>query len=174
MRNRLSIFIVLIIFVLGFVSCSESVSEKQDSIVLSRDFQDETWGRFDSLTASYSVVKAPMIADLVLEIDVTDVYPNIYPHADDNGLFSITLSIKSPNGSRRSRDFNFHIKDENGKFKSENVNGYYHFELPLINEMSFVENGEYSFKVENKYSKDPLYGIKKLSINSLKVKENKK
>ena len=159
-------FIVLIIFALNLVSCSE----KQDTAVLSKDFQDEIWGRFDYLEADYNVVKAPMTADLVMDIDVSDVYPNIYPyHGAENEMFVIVLSINGPDGGSRAREYKFRLKDAEGNFKSEKVDGYYHFELPLINEMSFSEKGDYHFKVENKYTKDPLYGIKSLNINCLKI-----
>lgn len=166
--KRLHIFIAVIIIVLGCASCSE----KQDGMVLSKDFQGEIWNRFDYLYATYNVVAAPMTADLVMEMEISDVFPNIYPYYDDeSGIFAITLSINAPDGSSRARDFRFRIKDSEGNFKSERVNGYYHFELPLIHEMSFNENGEYHFKIENKYSKDPLYGIKSLNINCLQIRE---
>lgn len=153
---------------LGCVSCSE----RQESMVLSKEFQDEIWNRFDYLNVNYNVVAAPMTADLVMEIDVSEVYPNIYPYYDnENGVFAITLSINAPDGSRRARDFKFKLKDNEGNFKSEKIDGYYHFELPLISEMNFNEIGEYHFRIENKYSKDPLYGIKRLNINCLQIKK---
>ena len=161
MKNKLGIFIALIIMMFGLSSCSE----KQDSTVISKDFSGEQWGRFDYLEADYNVVKAPMTADLVMELEVSDVFPNIYPyHGDDDGIFVITLSINAPDGSQRSREYTFRLKDREGNFKSKKTEGYYHFELPLINGMSFSEKGVYHFKVENKYSKDPLYGVKSLRI----------
>lgn len=159
-------FVALIIFALSLTSCFE----KQDTTVISKEFQGETWGRFDYLEAAYNVVKAPMTADVVMYIEVSDVYPNIYPyHGAENEMFVIVLSINAPDGSSRAREYKFRLRDGEGNFKSEKVDGYYHFELPLINEMSFNEKGEYHFKVENKYTKDPLYGIKSLNINCLQV-----
>jgi len=167
MKVRLNIFIVLIFLVLCCVSCTK----KQDGAVLSRDFDGEIWHRFDYLEADFNVVKAPMTADLVMDIDISEVYPNIYPYHDgDEGRFVIVLTIQSPDGGSRSREYRFRLKDNDGNFKSEKVDGYYHFELPLINEMSFAEAGEYHFKIENKYAKDPLYGIKTLNINCLQIK----
>ena len=167
MKIRSTFFISLIITVLTFASCGK----KQESTVISRNFEGETWGRFDYLEADFNVVKAPMTADLVMDIDISEVFPNIYPYHDaDDGLFVITLIIKSPDGGRRAREFKFRLKDSYGNFKSERIDGYYHYELPLINEMSFNENGVYKFKIENKYTKDPLYGIKCLNINCLQIK----
>lgn len=168
MRKSFYILIGLIMIALGFVSCTE----KQSADVLSREFDGEIWHRFDYLTASYKVVKAPMTADLVLDVVVSDVYPNVYPnHDDDDGCLTVAMTITSPDGSRRSREYFYRLKDKNGNFKSENVDGYYHFSLPLINEMSFSEKGEYVFKIENKYSKEPLCGIKSLNINCLQIKK---
>lgn len=167
MKIRCCLFIIVIIMVLSIVSCAK----KQESAVIMKNFEGEVWGRFDYLEAGFNVVRAPMTADIVMDIDVSDVFPNIYPYHDtDDGIFVITLSINAPDGGRRSREFRFRLKDDYGNFKSEKVDGYYHFELPLINEMSLNENGEYRFKVENKYPKDPLCGIKCLNINCLQIK----
>lgn len=167
MKNRVYILIGLIMIALGIVSCTK----EQNANVLSCEFDGEMWHRFDYLTASYNVVKAPMNADLVLEVEVSDVFPNVYPyHEDDNGVLTINMMISYPDGGRRSRDYSFKLKDNDGNFKSEKVDGYYRYELPLINEMCFNESGNYEFKIENKYSKDPLYGIKSLKINCLQIK----
>ena len=150
-----------------------SCAKKQDGNVLSRSFQGETWGRFDYLNASYNVV-SPMTADVVMELEVSEVFPNIYPyHADDNGMFAFVMSVNAPDGSRRAREYRFMLKDEEGKFKAENKNGYYHYELPLLSEMSFDANGEYTFKLENKYPRDPLYGIRSLNIKCMQIKKKK-
>lgn len=163
MKNRFYILIALIFTVLVAVSCDK----KQDSTVLERDFQGEIWHRFDFIEAKYNVVKAPMTADLVIELTVSDVYPNIYPTHGDEGLFSITMSISGPDGSERVRDYKVKLKDSEGNFKSQKTDGYFCYELPMISGMSFSEAGEYEFKIENKYSKEPLYGIKRLKISCL-------
>ena len=163
-------YAALMILLLGLFSCMK----KQDETVVVREFQGEVWRRFDYIEADYNVVQAPITADLVMNIEVSDVYPNIYPyHEDDKGAFSFVLSVDAPDGSSRTRQFSFKLKDNDGNFKSEKTEGYYLFELPLINEMSFSEVGEYHFTIENKYTKDPLYGIKRLSVNCLQIKTKK-
>lgn len=168
MRYWLKIFIGLIMIALGFMSCSP----KQETNVLSHEFDGEIWHRFDYLEASFNVVKAPMTADLVLEIEVSDNYPDFYNyHADDDGTFKIAMTIDGPDGSSRSREYLYRLKDKEGNFKSQKVDKYYRFELPLINEMSFREKGKYVFSIENKYSKEPLCGVKRLSINCVQIKK---
>ena len=167
MKIKFNIVIVLIIIAFGMMSCGK----KQESSVISRDFDGEIWRRFDFLEADFDVVKAPMTTDLVMDIDISEVFPNIYPYHDaDDGLFVITMTINAPDGGRRSREYKFRLKDSDGNFKSEKINGYYHYELPLINDMSFSEIGVYKFKVENKYPKEPLYGIKRLNISCVQIK----
>ena len=149
-----------------------SCFKKQDGNVISHEFPKEQWGRFTFLEKDYEVIKAPITADLVMEIVVSDDYPSLYPSRDAAvGLFPIVLSVKGPDGSKRVREYSFHLKDDNGNFKSEKVDGYYHFELPIINEMRFREVGKYHFKIENKYSKDPLNGIKSLDVKCLQIKQ---
>lgn len=163
------IFLIAITLIMT-VLCNNSCGRKQDNVVMSVDFNEEMWHRFDYLDAVYNIQKAPMTADLVMYVTVSEVFPNIYPYGNDDGMFAITMTINNPDGSRRSREYKFRLKDSEGHFKSEKVEGYYNYELPLINEMSFSEVGEYSFKIENKYSKDPLYGIKSLTIKCLQIK----
>lgn len=159
--GALSVFSMMI-----FVSCSE----KQDDIIISRQFENEQWNRFDYLESDYNVVKAPMEGDVVMEVVLSEVYPNIYPYHDNHGVFSINMTVSTPDGGRRSRDYNFNVKDKDGNWRSEKKDGYYHFELPLNNEMSFNEIGDYHFVIENKYPKDPLYGVKSVEIKCTQIK----
>jgi hypothetical protein len=62
------------------------------------------------------------------------------------------------------------LKDKDGNWKADKKNGYYVFSLPVMNEMTFSEDGVYSFKVENKYPKDPLQGIKSIKIECITSK----
>lgn len=152
----------ILLFMILMMSCSK----KQDDIIISTKFQGETWGRFDYLTAFYEVRKAPMTADVILEVVVNDDYPSKYPNHQDDGSFKINMTIKTPEGGSRSRDYSFNLKDKDGNWKSEKINGCYTFNLPLISKMTFGEKGDYQFKIENKYPKDPLCGIISLKIKA--------
>ena len=152
----------ILVFMILMMSCSK----KQDDIIISTKFQGETWGRFDYLTAFYEVRKAPMTADVIPEVVVNDDYPSKYPNHQDDGSFKINMTIKTPEGGSRSRDYSFNLKDKDGNWKSEKINGCYTFNLPLISKMTFGEKGDYQFKIENKYPKDPLCGIISLKIKA--------
>ena len=60
------------------------------------------------------------------------------------------------------------LKDEDGNWKADKrEDGCYVFKLPIISEMTFGEDGTYNFKIENKYPKDPLYGVKSITLRCI-------
>lgn len=163
----MSRLIKCILFSVIFIS---SCSKKSDNIVISNNFQNEEWPRFEYLNGEMKIDKAPVKYDVIMEIAVSDEYPNIYNVQDDCSLL-FNLTIKNPEDSgSRSRDYRFTLKDKDGNWKADKVDGYYVFRLPIISEMTFSEKGLYNFKLENKYPKDPLYGIKSLSLMCVESK----
>lgn len=156
---------MLLTIVVGLTSCSD---KHNDDIVISKHFDNAEWSRFDYLNGEVDIKKAPAKYDIVMEVAVTDIFPNIYTSHQDNSTLSFNLTIFNPdNNGRRSRDYNFNLKDKDGNWKSEKTNGCYIFKLPVINEMTFTDEGTYKFKIENKYSKDPLQGIQSLTLRCI-------
>jgi len=151
----------LILIALVFLKCSGIQNEE---VVVSKDFVDEQWGRFENVNVSYNVVKAPTTVDVVMEVTVSDDFPNVYSYYKTEGTFAFCMSFEGADGSRRAREFSFSLKDKDGNWKSEKTDGYYHFQFSLINELNINEIGEYKFNIENKYPKDPLYGIKNMTL----------
>lgn len=159
-------------FILGLLTATliglSSCSSKHNDIVINKDFSNEVWSRFDYLYGDFNVKKSPAEYDVVMEVAVSDIFPNIYENHQDNSTLSVNLTIVNPdNGGTRSRNYNFNLKDKDGNWKAEKTDGYYIFKLPMIGEMTFTEEGTYQFQLENKYSKDPLYGIKSLTIRCI-------
>ena len=106
-----------------------------------------------------------------MEVSVNEKYPNVYETHQSDCPLLFNLTIKNPDGNGgRSKDYKFMLKDKDGNWKADNKNGYYTFRLPIMSEMTFSEKGVYNFKVENKYPKDPLYGIKSLKIECVTTK----
>lgn len=165
MKHRLTAVIIVVMAV--FLSCGSR--EKQSNTIISKTFVDEQWGRFDYLVSSFKVVEPEYRCDLVLDMTVTDDFPNMYRHSDDDS-FEINMTITAPDGSKRSRNYSFRLKDDDGIWKSVKIGDVYPFELPLISDFVFFEQGEYLFKVENKYTRDPLQGIRTLKINCVNKK----
>ncbi len=164
MRIVSSIFLLLS---LALSSCSN----KQDNVVIFREFKNQEWERFDYLNGSFNVNKDSQKYDVIMEVLVNENYPNIYEahQSDCPLLFNLTIKNPDDNGGR-SRDYKFMLKDKDGNWKADNKNGYYTFRLPIMSEMTFSEKGVYTFKLENKYPKDPLYGIKSVKIECVTTK----
>ena len=57
---------VLVLLSLAFLSCSE----KQDNVVISKDFQNYEWERFEYLEGSFDIKKAPEKYDVTMEVVV--------------------------------------------------------------------------------------------------------
>lgn len=151
----------MIIIALGFGSCANSPKEK---VVFSKDFPEEQWGRFENINVLYNVDKVPVTVDVVMEVAVSDDFPNIYPYYKTEGTFAFCMSLEGADGSRRAREFSFSLKDKDGNWKSEKIDGYYHFQFSLINELNINKIGDNKFSIENKYPKDTLYGIKNMTL----------
>lgn len=164
MRVLYSIVLLLSLFL-------SSCTSKQDNIVIYREFGNQEWERFEYLTGNLDVRKTSQKYDVVMEVAVNDSYPNIYENHQTDAPLLFNLTIKNPDSNGgRSKDFRFTLKDKDGNWKADKKNGYYIFRLPVMSEMSFSENGIYSFKVENKYPKDPLQGIKSIKIECVTSK----
>lgn len=153
--------IAMIIIALTFLSCS---GRQNEQIVVSRDFPEEQWGRFDNVTATFNAVKTPATVDVIMEITVSDDFPDVYEYYKSENEFAFCMSFEGADGSRRAREYSFVLKDGDGNWKSEKIDGYYHFQFSLISELNINEIGENKFNIENKYPRDPLYGIKNLTL----------
>lgn len=165
MRFRLEITrvfkaVVMMIIALAVSSCSD----KQDAVVLSKDFVGEEWGRFDLLKVDYDIKKAPTTVDVIMELTVSEDFPNVYPFYKNDKDMLFCMLVEFPDGSHRVRDYKFPVKDRDGNWKSEKTDGYYHFKFMLISELNISESGICKFTIENKYSKDPLCGIRNMTI----------
>lgn len=157
MRN-----IFFIILSLLFIT---SCSSNNDNVVISKDFENQEWSRFDFLEGTLNVDKAPVKYDIVMEIMVSEIYPSAYENHRDDSSLKFNMTIKNPNGSgARSKDYNYNLRDKEGNWKSDKQGDYYVFKLPLISGMTLGEEGEYNIKIENKFPKDPLQGIKSLTL----------
>ena len=158
---------ILFLMLFAFMSCTET----HDNVVISKNFTNHEWGRFEYLKGSLDIKKAPQEYDIIMEIVVDDIYPNPYEAYQTECFLPFNLTIKNPDDNgKRSKDYRFMLKDKDGNWKAEEKNGLYTFKLPVIEEMTFSEKGTYNFVIENKYSKDPLYGIKSMTLKCIKSK----
>lgn len=158
---------IIIISLLLFSSCTKV---QNNNIIIDKAFQNEEWSRFEFLEGQIEVKKVPAKYDVVMEVVVTDQYPNTYEMHQKDGSFLFNLTVYNSNGLYRSRDYKYRLKNSEGFWNAEKKNGYYTFHLPVMNELTLDDSDTYKFTIENKYSKDPLQGIKSLTLKYINTK----
>lgn len=152
---------VSLLLSLSLLSCST----KQDKVVIFKEFTNSEWNRFEYLNGTFDVNSATQKYDIIMEVSVNDDYPSTYETHQNDCPLIFNLTIKNPDGNgARSKDYKYILKDKDGNWKADKKDGYYVFKLPIINEMTFSEKGTYEFKIENKFPKDPLYGIESVTL----------
>ena len=148
-------FFIGILLLIGLSACK---SGKDNTTLLSRDFLPKGWERFDFVTDTLNV-KKPTVLDLSMTVSFTPAYTFDY--------FSTVFTVfDMEDQPLRTKSYNFKLKDKEGTWKSELVDGCYTFTLPINNEMAFNETGMYKLQLENRMPITPLVGIQHISIHS--------
>lgn len=138
---------------MGLFSCS---SNKKGDVILSRSFPTSSWERFDFIEDDIEI-KKPTTYDLVLTATFDPSY------SPDN--LTVVFTIFDADGRPfRTKSYKFRLKDGYGAWKSELVDGYYHFTLPINSELTVNEPGTYRFQLENRMPITPLTGIHEIAI----------
>lgn len=146
--------IVLVACCLLFLfGCSQQESNKT---VLHREFFETLWERFDYVKNDIEV-KAETSYELSLKIAFTDDYP----YNDFSMIFTVFSSDGEP---YRSKSYKFNLKDDEGHWNVDKVDGCYTFVLPINKELRISEAGTYTFQIENHMPITPLVGVKELTL----------
>lgn len=145
-------FVALALF-LAFCGCTQKKADKE---LLHRNFFNTIWERFDYVTNEVEI-KASTTYDLSLQISFTDDYP----YDDFSMIFTVFDERDTP---YRSKAYKFNLKDAEGNWNAENVNGCYSFTLPINKQLTIVDPGKYKFCIEQKQPITPLVGVKQLIL----------
>ena len=150
--------IKLLSLVFGFLflcSCNGG-STKTNRTILSRDFMDDIWERFDFVTNDIEIEKETTY-DLSMSISFTEAYG----HKDFSMVFSVFDTYGNP---YRCKAYKFALKDTDGNWKSELIDGCYTFELPINNALTLTDPGKYTFQIESRMPITPLEGVRSLKL----------
>lgn len=149
------------LFILGIftlINLSSCHSDRAGKILISRDFPTASWERFDYVEKTITLNK-PVSYDLELDAWFDDSYPFSY--------FSVVFTVFDTAGNPlRSKDYKFTLKDRDGAWKSELLDGRYHFRFPINSNLTLNEPDTYVFQIENHMPVTPLLGIREISIIS--------
>ena len=102
-------------------------------------------------------MKKPMSYDLVLSATFTPEDPFDY--------FEIAFTVfDNHDHPLRAKNYQFKLKDRDGIWNSELVEGEYRFTFPINSALTLNEPGQYKFQIENRMPITPLLGIKEVKL----------
>lgn len=147
------------ITILTLFSCFVMLScqrPAKDAVVLQRSFFGDAWERFDYVRNDLEI-KSETTYDLSLRISFTEDYPYNY--------IDLIFTVFAENGEPyRSKEYKLNLKDAEGNWSSERIEGCYTFNLPINKQLKISDPGTYQFQIEQKMPKTPLVGVRELTL----------
>lgn len=154
MRKNMKVYrILVLLFFLSLFGCGQQVNNKE---LLQRSFYETVWERFDYVTKDIDITKATTY-NLSLRISFTDDYP----YGDISLVFTVFDEHETP---YRAKGYKFKLKDEEGHWNVEKVDGCYTFTLPINKQLMITDPGKYQFRLEQKMPITPVVGVKDLVL----------
>ncbi len=144
---------VLALF-LSLLGCGHQANNNKT--LLQRDFYETVWERFDYVTCD-RIINEPTTFDLSLSISFTDDYPY-------NVISLVFTVFDESNNPYRSKGYKFNLKDGEGHWNVEKVDGCYTYSLPINKQLTISEPGKYQFRLEQKMPITPVVGVKALTL----------
>ena len=130
-------------------------------------FKNATWERFKHLNFELPVENTRQQYDLTLVMRYSD-------KLSENAL-PVNVVMITPEGEERIKEYTFFVKDNNGNFAGNPVNGIYQMVIPIRKEVRFGKKGMVKFEIENLNSKYYTPGIIEMGVvmePSTEKKEN--
>ena len=152
---KMKVYQVLVVsFFLCLFGCGQQQMNNKE--LLQRSFYETVWERFDYVTKDIDIAKSTTY-DLSLRISFTDDYP----YSDISLVFTVFDEHKNP---YRAKGYKFNLKDEEGQWNVEKVDGCYTFTLPINKQLMITDPGKYQFRLEQKMPITPIVGVKELTL----------
>lgn len=145
--------ILALALLLCLLSCGQQANNKE---LLQRSFHETIWERFDYVTNEVNITK-PTTYDLSMRISFTDDYP----YNDISMVFTVFDEKDNP---YRAKGYKFSLKDEEGHWNVEKVDGCYTFTLPINKHLTISDPGKYKFRMEQKMPITPVIGVKEMTL----------
>lgn len=145
--------IIALAFCLTLFGCRQ---QQNDNTIVHREFYQTVWERFDYVSNTIEI-NEPTTFDLGLRIGFTENYP----YENISLVFTVFTADNTP---YRSKGYKFRVKDKEGNWNSELINGSYTFELPINKALQLTEAGKYRFQIEQTMPVTPLVGVTELTL----------
>ena len=152
-REMKRITLLLLVLCCGLLGCG---SREMDRELIQRSFYNTVWERFDYLDKDVEITN-PTTFNLSLQMSFTDDYP--YDYID------LVFVVFTPEGDRyRAKEYIPKLKDADGQWSAELVDGCYTFEIPINKDLQINDQGTYRFHIEQKMPITPLVGVKEMKL----------
>ncbi len=130
--------------------------QEKNTALLHRTFYETLWERFDYVKDNIEV-KSETSYDLSMKIAFTDDNPY--------NNFSMVFTVFSSDGTPyRSKAYKFLVKDDEGQWNVESVDGCHTYVLPINKDFRIVDPGTYTFQIENRMPITPVVGVKEVTL----------
>ena len=147
------ITLVLLVLCCSLLGCGR---QEKDRELINRSFYNTVWERFDYLKKEVEIT-SPTTFDLSMQISFTEDYP--YDYID------LVFAVFTEEGERyRGKEYVTKLKDEDGQWSAQLVDGCYTFNVPLNKSLQISDPGTYCFQLEQKMPITPIVGVKELVL----------
>lgn len=144
-------YLALLFFSLILFSCTGDKAFRT-----SHKMNNANWNRFDYIEFNVPIEQAASENNL----DVLFVHSADYP----NAYIDMNITLYMPDGTMRSRDYMFDLKDKQGNWLSKQDGDRYTIELPVIHGIRFAEAGNCRIRIENKLTRLDTPGVLEVGI----------
>lgn len=117
--------------------------------------ENMVWQRFDNQEFSFEAEKE-IPFDMYLSLRHHTNYP--YDYIDVN------VTIETPDGEKRSKEYSFKLKDKQGNWKSSGMGELWDIDLLIRKNFEFRNSGRCNVVIENKMSKVHTPGIVEVGL----------
>ncbi len=144
------ILLLIILPVVFITSCDDAVVFKQYN-----KMENLNWNRFD-----YQVFEVDVEKDELLDFYLAFRHHTDFPF----DKLWVNVTFYTPDGATRSRDYDFDLKDENGKWLADGLGDLWDIDFPIRKEMQFNKSGICKVRIENIHSKYDMPGVIEIGL----------
>lgn len=150
-KTRLSSTLFAFVLLVLIASCQQPQVFSEKKV-----FENQIWNRFDFLEYDF------LIENPDITYDVSLGFTHLNAYYTDHLTANITFFM--PDGSMRSRDYTFKLKNAQLEWLGLNEKGIINHQLSVIEGIKFPEKGNYKIRIESKMPKFNLEHIKTVEL----------